>query len=118
MLDASGGGDRGSGNYDPNQNLLEIVANNVSNVSPGFDLGGAGLFEGIAYTNGRFNAGNGSQFNGNVTADTATMSGAATMKSALAPSGAPGASYTTTTTASGPDTVTWSAVPGSWQQLR
>ena len=36
----------------------------------------------------------------------------------VAPSGAPGAGYTTTTTVSGPDTVTWNPVPGSWQQLR
>ena len=106
------------GNYDPNQNLLEIVANNASNVAPGFDLGGAGKFEGVAYTNGQFNAGNGASFNGNVTADTATFSGAAALKSVVPPSSAPGASYTTTTTASGPDTVTWSSVPGSWQQLK
>ncbi|HEV8459748.1 MAG TPA: pilus assembly PilX N-terminal domain-containing protein [Gaiellaceae bacterium] len=106
------------GNYDPNQNLLEIVANNASNQAPGFDLGGAGQFEGVAYTNGQFNAGNGASFNGNVTADTATFSGAATLKSVVAPSSAPGASYTTTTTTSGPDTVSWTAVPGSWQQLK
>jgi len=106
------------GNYNPSQNLLEIVANNASNAAPGFDLGGAGRFEGIAYTNGQFNAGNGASFNGNVTADSATFSGAADLKSAVPPSSAPGASYTTTTTVSGPDTVSWDAVPGSWQQLK
>lgn len=106
------------GNYNPSQNLLEIVANNASTVSPGFDLGGAGRFEGVAYTNGRFNAGNGASFNGNVTADWATFSGAADLKSVVPPSSAPGASYTTTTTVSGPDIVSWDAVPGSWQQLR
>ena len=103
------------GNYDPNQNLLELVANNASNATPGFSLGGAGQFEGIAYTNGQFSALNGSTFNGNVTADTAVFSGAATAKSVVPPSTAPGASYTTPP---GPSTVTWTPVPGSWQQLR
>ena len=103
------------GNYDPNQNLLEIVANNASNATPGFSLGGAGVFEGIAYTNGQFSALNGSSFNGNVTADTAVFSGAASVKSVVPPSSAPGASYTTPP---GPSTVTWTPVPGSWQQLK
>jgi hypothetical protein len=103
------------GNYDPTQNLLELVANNASSATPGFSLGGAGQFEGIAYTNGQFSALNGSTFNGNVTADTAVFSGAATAKSVVPPSTAPGASYTTPP---GPSTVTWTPVPGSWQQLR
>jgi len=103
------------GNYDPNQNLLEIVANNASNVTPGFSLGGAGQFEGVAYTNGQFSGLNGSTFNGNVTADTAVFSGAAGLKSVIPPSSAPGASYTTPP---GPTTVTWTPVPGSWQQLK
>jgi hypothetical protein len=34
------------------------------------------------------------------------------------PPGAPGAAATTTTTTSGPDQVSWSGVPGSWQQLK
>jgi hypothetical protein len=34
------------------------------------------------------------------------------------PDGAPAAQSTTTSTISGPDTVVWAAVPGSWQQLK
>jgi hypothetical protein len=104
-----------AGNYDPNQNLLEIVANNASNVTPGFYLSGGAQFEGVAYTNGQFSGAGGSSFTGNVTADTAIFAGTAGMKTVTAPPSAPGASYTTPP---GPTTVTWTPVPGSWQQLR
>jgi hypothetical protein len=57
--------------------------------------------------------------NGQVLADTATMAGNGITKNTTEPPpGAPGAAATTTTTTSGPDQVSWSGVPGSWQQLR
>jgi Tfp pilus assembly protein PilX len=105
------------GNFDPNSNLLELVAVNASNTSPGYALSGAGTYEGVSFVNGLFNAGNGSSVNGPVIADRATMSGNAKLRTTVnPPSGAPGASSTTTTT--GPAQATWSVVPGSWQQLK
>jgi hypothetical protein len=104
-----------AGNWDPNQNVLEIVANNASSVTPGFSLAGGSVFEGVAYTNGQFSGAGGSSFNGNVTADTAIFAGNAGMKTVNPPPSAPGASYTTPP---GPSTVTWTPVAGSWQQLK
>jgi hypothetical protein len=109
------------GNYAPTQNLLELVAVNAGNASPGFNMSGAGTFEGIAFTNGVFNSGNGSAMNGAVLADTATMSGAAKFTSTMnPPPGAPGAASTSTstTTTSGPAAVAWTSVAGSWEQLK
>ena len=107
------------GNFDPSQNLLEIVAVNAGNANPGFALSGAATYEGISYTNGVFNGGNGASVNGPVIADTATMSGNAKLRSTVdPPPGAPGAASTTTTTTQGPDQASWSGVPGSWQQLK
>jgi hypothetical protein len=81
-------------------------------------MSGSGTYEGIAFTNGVFNAGNGAQMNGPVIADTALMSGAMNLQSNFnPPPGAPGASSTSTTTVPGPDQVTFAANPGSWQQL-
>lgn len=107
-----------SGNFDPSSNLLEIVAVNAGNVSPGYTLTGAGTYEGISYVVGRFNSGNGSDVNGPVIADTATMSGNAKLRTTVdPPPGAPGASTTTTTT-TGVDQAAFAGVPGSWQQLK
>ncbi len=107
------------GNFDPSQNLLEIVAINAGNANPGYALSGAANYEGVSFTNGVFNAGNGSTVNGPVVADTATMSGNAKLRSTIdPPPGSPGAAYTTTTTTTGPDSAVWAAVPGSWQQLQ
>jgi hypothetical protein len=106
------------GNFDNTKNLLEICAINASNASSGWTMSGAGTYEGIAYTNGAFNAGNGAAMNGPVIADTALMSGAMNLQSTWnPPSGAPGAATTTTSTTTGPDQVTWASNPGSWQQL-
>ncbi len=107
------------GNYDSSQNNLEIVAVNAGNVTPAISLSGAQKFEGIFYTNGLVDAGASSVVNGSVIADTATMSGAAKLRpSTNPPAGAPGAATTTTTTTTGPDTATWAAIPGSWQQIK
>jgi hypothetical protein len=107
------------GNFDPSQNLLEIVAVNAGNVNPGFALTGAASYEGISFVNGVFNAGNGATVNGPVIADRATMSGNAKLRTTVdPPAGAPGASATTTTTSSGRDQASWVGVPGSWQQLK
>ena len=106
-----------AGNFNPNTDLLEIVAVNASNASPGYTFSGAGTYEGVSFTNGKFNAGNGANVNGPVIADTATMSGNAQLRSTVdPPAGAPGAASTTTTT--GVATATWASVPGSWQQLK
>jgi Tfp pilus assembly protein PilX len=107
-----------AGNYDPNSNLLEIVAVNAGNASPGYDLSGAAKYEGISYAVGKFNSGNGSDVNGPVIADTATLSGNAKLRTTVnPPPGAPGASSTTTTTV-GVDQAAFAGVPGSWQQLK
>jgi hypothetical protein len=107
------------GNFDPSQNLLEIVAVNAGNVDPGFALTGAASYEGVSFVNGVFNAGNGATVNGPVIADRATMSGNAKLRTTVdPPAGAPGASATTTTTITGPDQASWVGVPGSWQQLK
>jgi Tfp pilus assembly protein PilX len=106
------------GNYDPNSNLIEIVAVNAGNASPGYDLSGAAKYEGISYVVGKFNSGNGSDVNGPVIADTATLSGNAKLRTTVdPPPGAPGASSTTTTT-TGVDQAAFAGVPGSWQQLK
>jgi Tfp pilus assembly protein PilX len=109
------------GNYDSTQNLLVLVANNASNVNPGFSLTGnsAVVFEGVAFTNGVLsNSGQANLF-GPVVADTATMAGNGNTRTIVdPPDGAPGAQSTTTSTISGPDTVAWAGVPGSWQQLK
>jgi hypothetical protein len=111
-----------AGNYDASQNLLELVAyNNGSHTTTGFSMSGnsAVVFEGIAFTNGILNQSGQANLNGQVLADTATMSGNGITKNTTdPPPGAPGAAATTTTTTSGPDQVSWSGVPGSWQQLR
>ena len=107
------------GNYDQSQNLLELVAVNGSNKDKAFDLSGGTEFEGIAFMNGLFNASGGSTMNGPVIADTANMSGGASLPMAVdPPPGSPGASSTTTTTTQGPDQASWAGVPGSWQQLK
>ena len=107
------------GNYNPTQNLLEIVAVNAGNASDGWVQSGSTQYEGIAFLNGNFNGGNGSSFNGDVIADTGTLSGANALTNTLNPPvGSPGASSTSTTTAGGPDQVSWAEQPGSWQQLQ
>ncbi len=106
------------GNFDPTQNLLEIVAINAGNATPAWNMSGAGTYEGIGFTNGVYNAGNGAQMNGVVIANSATMSGAMKLTSSFTPPpGAPGAATTTTTTTQGPDQATWASVPGSWEQI-
>jgi Tfp pilus assembly protein PilX len=107
------------GNYAPSQNLLELVSVNAGNAPSAFSLTGQETFEGVAFMNGVFTeAGNGA-IHGAVIADTASVSGNGAYPSQIdPPPGAPGAAATTTTTTSGPDQVSWSGVPGSWQQLR
>src|SRR5581483_9339004 len=106
-----------NGNFDPNTNLLEIVAINAGNANPGFSLTGSGTYEGVSFVNGVFNASASSNVNGPVIADRATMSGNAKLRTTVdPPSGAPGAATTTTTT--GSPQATWAVVPGSWQQLK
>jgi hypothetical protein len=111
-----------AGNFDPSQNLLEHVAyNNGSHTTTGFSMSGnsAVVFEGIAFTNGIMSETGQANLNGQVLADTATMSGNGITKNTTdPPPGAPGAGSTTTTTTGGPDEVSWSGVPGSWQQLK
>ena len=107
------------GDYDPDQNLLEFVAVNANNVTPGFDMGGAAKLDGVAFLNGHFNAAGSATLNGPVIADTATMQGDAKNRTTInPPSGSPGAKETTTTTTPGEDQVSWDVVPGSWQQLQ
>jgi hypothetical protein len=107
------------GNYDPDQNLLEFVAVNAGTASPGFNMGGSAILEGVAFLNGHFNAAGSAVLYGPVIADTATMQGDAKNRTTInPPSGAPGAETTTTTTTSGPDEVSWDLLPGSWQQLK
>jgi Tfp pilus assembly protein PilX len=106
------------GNFNPSQNLLELVAVNAQNASSGWTMSGAGTYEGIAFLNGVFNAGNGAQMNGPVIADTALMSGAMNLRSTFnPPSGAPGAASTSTSTTNGPDQVTYTPISGGWRQL-
>ena len=63
------------GNYDPNTNLLELVAVNAGNAPNAFSMTGQETFEGVAFMNGNFmEAGNGTT-NGAVIADTASVSG-------------------------------------------
>ena len=64
------------GNYNPTQNLLEIVAMNSGNASQGWDMTGSGTYEGIAFVNGDYNAANGAGINGPVIADTGTLGAA------------------------------------------
>jgi hypothetical protein len=109
------------GNFDSSQNLLELVALNAGSATYGWSMTGAGVFEGIAFTNGGFYGGNSSQINGNVIADYGTFNGAESLTDTFSvPANAPGAASTTTTTSTtgGPDQVTFAADPGSWEQLR
>ena len=103
------------GNYDASANDLELVAVNAQNQQYGFNMTGAGIFEGTAFTNGAFHGGNGSHTYGPIIADTAIMDGAGTLGSPVVPpDGAPGAG----TTQQGTPSATWSPVAGSWEQLR
>ena len=112
-------GDPCLGNYAPSQNLLELVAVNANNGSSGFSETGEETFEGVAFTNGAFTGAGNSTIHGAVIADTASEAGNGSVPTTIdPPPGAPGASSTTTTTTGGPDQVSWSGVPGSWQQLR
>jgi hypothetical protein len=110
------------GNFDASQNLLVLVAyNNGSHSTTGFTMSGnsAVVFEGIAFTNGVMNESGQSNLNGQVLADTGTMSGnGKTLTGFDPPPGAPGAASTSTATVSGPDTAAFDPVPGSWQQLQ
>jgi hypothetical protein len=107
------------GNYDPNTNLLELVAVNAGNAPDGFSLTGQETFEGVAFLNGSFKEAGLGTVNGAVIADTANVAGNGTVPSGLdPPPGAPGAASTTTSSTSGPDTHVFVPVPGSWQQLK
>jgi PilX N-terminal len=98
------------GNYDPSQNLLEIVAANAQNAATAWNVDGAGIFEGIAFANGRFVEAGSGEVAGPVIADTGQMSGAAKSEAIVSPPpGAPGASTSSTTT-------TWSLLSGSWRE--
>jgi hypothetical protein len=100
-----------SGNWDPaSGNSLEIVAINANNAATAWDNSGDGQFEGTAFMNGRYVAGNSAWVQGPVIADSGQLSGAANFKAISSPPpGAPGASTLTSTT-------NWAAVPGSWRQ--
>jgi hypothetical protein len=108
------------GNYDAQQNLLVLVAyNNGIHTTEGFSLTGQNTFEGIAFTNGSLREGGNATLHGPVLADTATMAGNGDTRTIInPPEGAPGAAWDETATEAGDDTVTWSDVPGSWQQLK
>ena len=108
-----------SGNYDPNTNLLELVAVNAGNATNAFSLTGQQIFEGVAFMNGNFQEAGQGAVHGAVIADTASVSGNGTVPTQIIPpSGAPGAAATTTSTTSNPDSAAFADVPGSWQQLR
>ena len=99
-----------SGNWDPNVNSLEIVAVNAGNAATAWDNSGDGQFEGIAFMNGRYVAGNSAWIQGPVIADSGQLSGAATFKAITTPPpGAPNVSTLSSTT-------NWAVSPGSWRQ--
>ncbi len=109
------------GNFNSSANLLDLVAINANNASPGWSMQGAGVYEGMAYTNGAFSGANGSVMDGPVTADTGTFSGANAMSDTFAvPVTSPGAASTTstTTTTTGPSSASVTPDPGTWQQLQ
>jgi hypothetical protein len=107
------------GNFDTSQNLLEIVAINAGSGTNGFSVSGNETFEGVCFTNGAFSGSGNSNFHGAVIADTATESGNGGFQNTIdPPPGAPGASSTTYSTSSDPDTAEYANVPGSWQQLQ
>ncbi len=94
-----------SGQWNPAQGALEIVALN------GWTMTGNSEMNVIAYVVGNYAGAGNAIVTGPVIADTATLAGNAKFTSvASPPPGAPGAATTTTTT-------TWGAVPGSWRQL-
>jgi hypothetical protein len=104
-----------SGNWDPTQNALEIVAiNHQIQASPptptGWNMGGDGEFEGIAYANGAYVSGNSAWVQGPVIADSGQLSGATLFKAITTPPpGAPGVTPS-------PPTTTWAIKRGSWQE--
>ena len=94
-----------TGNWDPAQGALAIVALN------GWSMSGQSEFNVIAYVNGAFSATGGAVVTGPVIADTATLSGNGKFASVTTvPPGTPGAASSVTTT-------TWKVLPGSWRQL-
>jgi hypothetical protein len=99
-----------SGNWDPTQNSLEIVAINAANANPGWYMGGDAQFEGIAFLNGRYVSENGAWTQGPVIADSGSLAGATKFKeiSSLPDGGFGGTPPTMTTT--------WSVKPGSWRE--
>jgi hypothetical protein len=100
-----------NGTWNPAVNSLMIVAVNASGTNPGFSMAGDSQFEGIAYTVGKYSAGNSAWVAGPVIADYGTLSGDTSFKQITdPPPGAPGDSTVVTTT-------TWQVVPGSWRQV-
>jgi Tfp pilus assembly protein PilX len=94
-----------TGNWDPAQGALTIVALN------GWSMSGQSEFNVIAYVNGAFSATGGAVVTGPAIADTATLSGNGKFATVTTvPPGTPGAASSTTTTV-------WHVLPGSWRQL-
>ncbi len=97
-----------SGNWDPSVNSLEIAAVNAGNAATAWDNSGDGEFEGTAFMNGRYVAGNSAWVQGPVIADSGQLSGAAKFKAITAvPPGAPNISTLT---------ANWAVSPGSWRE--
>src|SRR5262245_6452019 len=93
-----------TGNWDPTQGALTIVALN------GMSMSGQSEFNVIAFVNGAFSATGGAVVTGPAIADTATLSGNGKFATVTTvPPGTPGAASSTTTT--------WKVLPGSWRQL-
>ena len=94
-----------SGQWDPSQGSLEMVALN------GWSMSGNSEMDVIAFVVGAYSASGNTVVTGPVIADTATLSGNSKYSAVTTPPpGAPGGSTVVTTT-------TWSAVPGSWRQV-
>jgi Tfp pilus assembly protein PilX len=94
-----------TGNWDPAQGALTIVALN------GWSMSGQSEFNVIAFVNGAFSATGGAVVTGPAIADTATLSGNGKFATVTTvPPGTPGAASSVTTT-------TWKVLPGSWRQL-
>ncbi|MGL6279848.1 MAG: pilus assembly PilX family protein [Gaiella sp.] len=100
-----------NGLWDANLGALGIVALNASNLSPAWNMSGNAEYNVLAYVVGLFSETGTSKVTGPVVTDRAIVAGTPDHTSdSDPPPEMPGASTTTSA-------ATWSAVPGSWQQL-